>query len=170
MRTHRTVFVSLFAAGLALTASAFAQISPTTDKEFAKKLAIGGMTEVETCKLAAGKTSDAKIKSFAERMVADHTQINEALQKAASAQGITLPTGLDADRKERIGRLQGLSGKGFDDAYKTLMLDDHKATVALFEDKVRENPKTPIGKFAADTLSMLRTHLQMAEDLASGTR
>jgi putative membrane protein len=102
-------------------------------------------------------------------MVADHTKANEELQKAASAQGIKLPTELDSEGKDRIGRLQGFSGKAFDDAYKTQMVDDHKTAVALVADKVRESPNTPIGRFAADTLQTLRSHLQMAEDLAGGT-
>ena len=164
MRTHGILSLSVFATALT-AASAFAQISPTTDKEFAKKAAIGGMAEVETSKLAAQKASDAALKSFAERMVAEHTRINEALEKAASEQRITLPSGPDGDLKDRIGRLQGLSGKQFDDAYRALMVDDHKTAVALFEDKVRESPKTPIGRFAADTVQTLRAHRQMAEDL-----
>lgn len=167
MRTHRILSITLCAAAFA--APAWGQKSPTTDVTFAQKAAIGGMTEVEASKLAVQKASDPKVKSFAQHMVADHTKANEALKKAASAEGVTLPAGLDAEHKDKVAKLEGLSGKEFDDAYKTQMVDDHKTTVAMFEDKVKENPKTPIGSFAADTLPTLRTHREMAEDLAGGT-
>jgi putative membrane protein len=166
MRKLRRLPFLILAGAFVFSVQLPAQKTVVSDETFAKKAAIGGMTEVEASRVALQKTADARVRQFAQRMVDDHTKAGEALKVAAAAQGITLPTGLDSEHKDIVDKLRGLSGAEFDKAYKTQMLDDHKTTVAMFEDKVKENPKTPIGKFAGDTLPTLRSHLKMAEELA----
>src|SRR6202161_1207647 len=47
------------------------------DKKVAKDAALGGMTEVELCKLAAQKGSSDDIKQFGQKIVDDHTKAND---------------------------------------------------------------------------------------------
>jgi putative membrane protein len=137
------------------------------DKSFAEKAAIGGQYEVQAGKLALQKSSDEKVKAFAQRMVDDHSKAGDDLKAAAGQEGITLPTELDGKHKSSLDKLSGLSGAQFDAAYKAQMLKDHKEDVAMFE-KEAASGQTAVDKFASSTLPTLKEHLKMAEDLAGG--
>jgi putative membrane protein len=153
-------------AAMALAAaSARADKNPAGDQSFVQKAAVAGMTEVEASKVALQKSSDAGVKSFAQHMIDDHTKAGDALKAAATQQGLSVPSELDAAHKQVVDKLKGMSGAEFDKAYKEQMLKDHKEAVSLFEGEAREKSGTPVDKFAADTLPTLQTHLKMAQDL-----
>src|SRR5262249_32671391 len=104
-------------------------MSQTNDKKFAANAAIGGMAEVQLGQMAAEKASDADVKAFGQRMVGDHTKVNDDLKTIASKQGIDLPTSLDSKHKAMVDRLSKLSGSEFDRAYVREMVKDHDADV-----------------------------------------
>ncbi len=64
---------------LPLIAGAPAYAAPDT-KEFVQKVAISDMFEIEAGKLAADKAEHAEVKSFGDKMVADHTKTSEELK------------------------------------------------------------------------------------------
>src|SRR5690349_10773310 len=59
------------------------------DSEFAQKAAIGGKHEVEGAKFAAGKASNAGVKSLANKLVKDHTTANNELTGMMKKKQIT---------------------------------------------------------------------------------
>jgi putative membrane protein len=134
------------------------------DQMFAEKAAIGGMTEVEAGKIALQKSSNEKVKAFAQQLVADHTKAGEELKAAASQEGITVPTAIDAEHQAALDHLKGLSGAEFDAAFKDHMIEDHQKDIAMFE-KESASGQTPLDTFAAKTLPTLKKHLKMAEEL-----
>ena len=134
------------------------------DQMFAEKAAIGGMTEVEAGKIALQKSSNEKVKAFAQQLVTDHSKAGEELKAAASQEGITIPSTIDAEHQAALDHLQGLSGDQFDAAFKKHMVDDHRKDVAMFE-KESTSGQTPVDQFAAKTLPTLKKHLKMAEEL-----
>src|ERR1700730_8389759 len=90
-----TTTAAVVAVGLLAVPGTFAQSSPPRafgqtpassisdtlsqeDKTFVREAAIGGMAEVELSKIAQ-KSENADVKSFADRMVRDHTAANEQL-------------------------------------------------------------------------------------------
>jgi putative membrane protein len=137
------------------------------DQMFAEKAAMGSMAEVEAGKIALQKSSNDKVKAFAQKLVTDHTKAGEELKAAASQEGITVPGALDAEHEAALDRLKGLSGDQFDAAFKEHMVKDHKKDIALFE-KESASGQTALDKFAAKTLPTLKQHLRMAEELPGG--
>ncbi len=135
------------------------------DADFVKKAAKGGMTEVELGQLAEQKTSNPLVKSFAERMVRDHSQADRQLTALAASKGVDLPTGKGLMNDASYLKLKMLSGKEFDKAYVSAMVSDHKEDVADFE-KQSETAKDPdVRNFAAQTLPTLKEHLSMIEKI-----
>src|SRR5687767_5183218 len=61
-------------------------------KDFVNKAGEGGAAEVAMGKLGAQKATNAEVKAFAEKMVADHTKANKELMAAAKAKGLEVPT------------------------------------------------------------------------------
>ena len=136
---------------------------PAGDKAFVEKAAIGGLAEVEFGKLAQQKGSNDQVKQFGSHMVADHSKANDELKQVASSKGVTLPSDLDAKHKNKMAKLQKLSGAQFDRAYMDDMVADHKEDVADFKKEASSGKDSDIKAFAAKTLPTLEDHLKMAQ-------
>lgn len=132
---------------------------------FWTKAAQGGMAEVELGKLALTKAQNAEVKSFAQKMVTDHTKANEELKTLAAKKNVTLPTDLDSAHKSMMSDLQGLSGAEFDREYVNGQVEDHEATVQLFEKQSEDDSDPDAKTFAAKTLPTLRMHLDMIKKI-----
>ena len=63
-------------------------------------------------------------------------------------------------------KLQDQSGAEFDKAYVTEMCKDHEQTISKFEQASRSATDPELKRFASDTLTKLREHNHMAEQLA----
>lgn len=125
----------------------------------------GGMAEVELGKLASTKAQNAEVKSFAQKMVTDHTKANDELKALAKEKNVTLPTTLDSAHQSTMSDLQGLSGAEFDKEYVNAMVKDHEATVQLFEKQAEDNSDADTKGFAAKNLPTLRMHLDMIKKI-----
>lgn len=134
---------------------------PTT---FVKKAAQDGMTEVEAGKVALSKSEDPSVRSFAERMVADHSKANAELSSIAQAKGIEVPKQLDAEHQSMVDALSAKSGSDFDREYSQHMNMDHKKAIALFE-AASKSKDADLAGFAKKTLPTLKQHKQLAEKL-----
>src|ERR1700761_6747774 len=72
------------------------------DAKFAVDAANGGATEIALSKVAADKTTNSKIKEFANMMVMDHSKAGDELKAVAKVKNITLPDSLSADSKKAV--------------------------------------------------------------------
>jgi putative membrane protein len=129
------------------------------DAKFATTAAAGGMAEVEIGKLAAQKSTNDQIKSFANMMVTDHGKANDTLMAIAKTKNITLPTALDADHQKKYDDLSKLSGKDFDKAYVDAMVDGHKKTLTLMQDESKNGKDADLKAFATKIAPTVQMHL-----------
>jgi putative membrane protein len=136
---------------------------PFDDAEFVKIAASDGMHEVALGKIAEGKAKTEPVKSFAERMVKDHTKIGEDLKKAASSAGIPLPEMMSEKDQKHVEHFQSYKGTNFDGDYMKHMISDHEAAVALFTKASQEAKNPAIKDFAAKTLPTVQEHLKLAK-------
>lgn len=156
-------------AGVAALIAVAAQAQPANsnpDQSFAEKAAAAGIAEVDAAKLALQKTHDAKVRRFAERMVRDHTKANRKLEAVARKEDIKLPNAPDSADQQAMTRLQGLSGKDFDDVYLQNQLTAHQQAVALFTGESQSGNDAALKSFATATLPTLREHLKMVQGMA----
>ncbi len=176
MKSQRFRFLSLLGVALVVPSFVVAQNPPAptdmkmspmasaADRSFADKVAVAGMTEIDASRLALEKSKDESVRTFAQRMIDDHTKAGDALKAAASKEGITIPSELDAQHKETIDKLREVSDAQFDAAYKTQMVKDHKDAVALLKGEASASPSA-VQEFASNTLPTIETHLKLAEGL-----
>jgi putative membrane protein len=176
---------AIVAVGLFVAPVAFAQTSPpsrtaraatapaatakatldTEDKAFVQEAASGGRAEVELSKIAQ-KSENADVKSFANRMIQDHTMANAQLATLATSLGIETPKALDSEHERLRDRLQALHGKAFDEQYMREMVDDHNKAVKLFQQEERSGHNAELKQFAQKTLPTLEEHQKMAQELS----
>ena len=151
---------------LPLTAGAPAYAAPDT-KEFVQKVAISDMFEVEAGKLAADKAEHAEVKSFGDKMVADHTKTSEELKSIIAENKIDaeIPAELDAEHKEKLDALNKASDKEFDRTYVKQQVKAHKTAVQLFEDYASGGDNEQLKEWAKNTVPALKGHLEMAQSL-----
>jgi putative membrane protein len=134
--------------------------------KFVVQAASGGMMEVELGSLAEKNASDAEVKAFGKRMVADHGKANEELKSLAAAKNITLPTAPGEDHQKHIADLSALTGAKFDKQYVDMMVKDHQEDINLFEEATKDTELDPdIKAFAQKTLPTLKEHHDLAKKL-----
>jgi len=131
------------------------------DAEFATKAAVGGMAEVEFGKIALNKSSNAKIKEFANMMVNDHGKANSELKTLATAKNITLPSALDEEHVKVMNDLTALTGRDFDKKYVDVMVDGHKKTLDLMEKESKDGKDADLKAFATKTAPIVKAHGEM---------
>ena len=150
------------------------QTTPTTspshrassDREFVRKAAQGGLAEVQLGQLATEKAASPEVKQFGQRMVDDHAKANDQLKQIAQQQGIQVPDQLDAKDAATKARLEKLSGKEFDRAYMRDMVTDHTKDVTEFKHEANSGKDSAVKSFAQQTVPTLEDHLKEAKSIA----
>jgi putative membrane protein len=143
-------------------------VSPSTN-DFAMQVAVSDMFELESSKLAQER-ADAKSKTFAAKMIKDHSATSSELKGIASSAKLELPTALDSSHQSKLDKLKGLQGADFDKEYDSAQLETHKDAVDLFQRYAKGGDSPALKKFAAKHLPHLKQHLRMAQDLQAQTQ
>lgn len=131
------------------------------EANFMKKAALGGMMEVDLGKIAV-KSTNPKVKAFAQQMVTDHTKANNELKALAAKSGILLPTAYPEEDKAHMDMMKKMTGAEFDKHYIGMMVTDHEKTVALFKTASSSRSK-PVSDFAKKTLPVITGHYEKAK-------
>jgi len=137
-----------------------------TDEQFVAKATSAGSAEVEAGKLALRGSQTEEVKTFAQRMITDHTKANQELLILAGKKRIPVPKQIDAKHQQMLDRLARLQGSELDKAYAEQMVKDHKEAVELFEAESRHGKDAELKAFADRTLPTLKEHHRMARKLA----
>lgn len=96
--------------------------SGVTDANIAAIVVVADTIDIDYGKIAESKTTNSKVKAFAQQMIRDHTAVNKAAVALVTRLGVTpvddaTSTSLKTTGEETSARLNGLSGKEFDKAY-----------------------------------------------------
>jgi putative membrane protein len=139
------------------------------DAKFVETASASGLAEVALGNLGAQKGQSHAVKDFGQQMVTDHTKANDQLKQLAASKNVPvskLPLGPDTVAAARIGNLPA---DKFDKEFSDRMVKDHKKVVALFENEASSGKDPQFKAFAAQTLPILRQHLEMAQQLPTET-
>lgn len=129
-----------------ITAGIFALASPTVwaqsagpnDAQIAAIVVTANQVDIDAGKLAASKSNNKEVKEFAQRMVTDHTGVNEAatalvtklkVKPEANATSKSLKSAGD----DTLKRLKALKGAEFDKAYVDNEVTYHQTVLAALD-------------------------------------
>jgi putative membrane protein len=132
--------------------------------DFVRLVALSGMFEIQSSKLAERKADEFSQK-FAAQMVADHTRTTEELKALALKAGVELPTAIDSSHQGKIDKLNGLMGLDFDREYDAMQVDAHEDAVSVFARYAEGGDNADLKAWAGESLPRLRHHLEMAKAL-----
>lgn len=152
------------AAGTASTQAMSGKLS-RSDEKLLVQLAQANLAEINAGKLAQQKSENDRVKSYAQKMVDDHTKALDDLKVLAEAKGVTLPTESDRQHQSMYNRLSALSGEQFDRQY----LDQsgsraHRDTQKLLQKASSRAKDQDLKSYASRTLPTVENHEQMARD------
>lgn len=152
----------------ATPAAATARLTPA-ERDFATRAAAKGMYEVEVSRLAADRALNPGVRSYAQRLVGHHTQANNELIALMIARGVAPPKALAANRATKLHRLAGLPpSAAFDHGYvRVVGVEEHRANIAVFERARRVIKDRELKAWVDRMLSVMRSHLVTAENLAA---
>lgn len=136
------------------------------DRTFVKHAMEGSLAEVQLGQLALQKSSNDQVKQFAQRMVDDHTKMNEEMKPVAQQLGVAVPTEPSKKDKATMAKLQGLSGSAFDQAYIRDMVKDHKTDLKEFQSEASSGSDPNVKNAATQGSQVISQHLQLAQQLA----
>jgi putative membrane protein len=138
-------------------------MAPST-ADFVKQVAISDMFEIESSKLAQERAAAAS-KTFAARMVKDHTGTSTQLKAIATKAKLEVPGAMDSSHQDKLDKLKGMQGADFDKEYDSMQIDAHKDAVDLFSRYSKSGDNKDLRAFASKTLPHLKEHLRMAQKL-----
>jgi|SRR5580700_4066163 putative membrane protein len=144
-----------------------AQAGPaSTDRVFVKNALQGGLAEVQLGQLTLQKSSNDQVKQFAQRMIDDHTKLNEEMKPVAQQVGVDVPTEVSKKDRKLMEKMQALSGPAYDQAYIKDMVKDHKNDLSEFQAEASSGHDQTVKDAASQGSKVIAQHLQMAQQLA----
>ncbi len=141
-----------------------------SDQNMMKQLSYANMAEIEAAQMALDKSQDQQVKTFAQKMIDDHTKASDQLRDIADAKNVKLPTELDAKHKKEVQNLSKLSGDKFDKKYLSQGgVSDHRQVQQLLS-RIEKRAKDDQLKTLASTLMpTINEHWQMAKEMTSSS-
>ena len=143
-----------------------------TDPQIAHIAYTAGLIDVEAGKLALEKSQNNDVRAFAQRMVGDHTAVNDqalALVKKLNVTPEDNPTSQSLTKQAEATRkkLAGLTGAAFDKAYVDNEVAFHKTVnSALSTTLIPDAQNSELKSLLQNGLKVFEAHLEHAERLA----
>jgi putative membrane protein len=122
-----------------------------------------GMMEI-TLATVAQKSTDPKIRDYANMMITDHRLMDKEVEKLASAAKIILRVDYDAKEQEELKMMRGLTGPEFDKHYKEMMVKDHAKAIEMFKNG-SDTREEVVKEFANKSLGVIQSHYEAAKKL-----
>ncbi|MEZ0604333.1 DUF4142 domain-containing protein [Paraburkholderia sp. IW21] len=167
----KTARVLVFTALAMASASVWAQNAGVTDPQIAAIVVTANQVDIDAGKLAESKTKSTPVKQFAERMVADHSGVNQAATDLVHKLGVTpednatsqsLKQGGDAN----LAKLRTLSGAKFDRAYIDHEVAYHEAVLdALDKTLIPDAHNDELKALLVKVRPAFEAHLEHAKHL-----
>ena len=136
------------------------------DRMFFRIATKGGMAEVEMGKLAVTKASSEEVKQLGRKMVDDHTMLNESMVPFAQALGVKMPKHLLKKDSVELAKLEGLSGREFDQEYLSYMVVNHRTDDKEFKSEMRMASDPQLKDAITNAQKLIHQHLLMVQKLA----
>lgn len=137
------------------------------DDDFVEDASAKGVAEVEAGRLAQEKSASADVKAFADMMIEDHTAANAELKDLADSKKLEVSDSAMLLDKAKAMILELRNATSFDQAYANNQVKAHEATIALFDEQIKDGKDPQLKAFAEKTLPKLQAHLEHARQLAA---
>ena len=158
---------SLAILGVAAACASASAASVPPPRKFLATAMQDGIAEIAVCRLALDKSANPAVRSFAERMIKDHSNIDDAISRLAQSKNIKLPDDASLKQKATYELLKARSGSSFDETFMKHNVSDHEQDIQDFTDEAGGASDLDVKSFASTTLKTLQEHLELARQVSS---
>lgn len=147
-----------------------------TDPNIAAVASASNQDEIRSSRMALEKGENAQVKQFAQRMVTDHSRMEQEMQALLQSKGMTpqdnpQSTQMTQASQSALQAMQGMSGRQFDSAYVAHQVRSHQATLQALETMLIPNARDPQMKSMLETARpAVAQHLADAQKLQGSIR
>jgi len=155
----------------AATVTDSAPAGAVTDPQIADIVVAANEVDIAAGELARTSGTDPRVKAFGERMVTDHTGVNQAASELVGRLGVTPERNATSDKLRRDGELarealQRETGAAFDRAYIDGEVAYHDAVLKAIDDTLIPNAQNAeLKALLEQTRPAVEAHLQHAREL-----
>jgi putative membrane protein len=168
-----TVDTAATAAPAATAPAAAPATGAVTDPQIADIVVAANEVDIQAGELARTKATNPQVKEFAQRMITDHTGVNQQASQLVQRLGVTpepSPTSqqLRQGGEQNRNNLQGQSGAAFDRAYIDHEVTYHQAVLDAIDNTLIPNAQNPeLKALLQQTRPAVEAHLQHAKQIQS---
>ena len=163
----RAVTIGAIAATILVvfTAPAFGALAegiPELEQDFLQKATERHQAEVSLGQLALQKASSDRVKQYGARMIQDHQKVIEDVQRLIKKEGeLSMP------HQQIQRKLSQLSGKDFDKAFMSFMVQDHEKDLGELKQRAPTLTDPRVEHWTADAMRIVKDHLDEAQAIAT---
>ena len=128
------------------------------EQGYLQKAAERHQAEVVLGQLALRKASSDRVKQYSARMIQDHQKVIEHVEKLIRKEGELSMPHQQIERK-----LSQLSGKEFDKAYMSFMVQDHEKVSGELRQRASTVTDPRVERWMTDALRIVKDHLNEAK-------
>ena len=160
-------FITALALAATLSAPAFAEDKMSNDDASAmKQVAQSSLNEIAAGKKGAEKAQSPDVKSFAQKMVDDHTKMFEDLRALAKTKGVALPQDANMKDMAQMKMIERKSGAEFDKDYMEHMVKDHEKDLKDLESLAAKVKDAQFKAALQKATPKIKEHLELAQRLS----
>jgi len=134
--------------------------APVNDWLFAEAATAGGLAELSLAEIGLQKATDSELKKFSQKMVDEHSKMNQELATMAAQRRVALPRQLDVRAQFCVQALNGESRDHFDRCYAKAQVHCHEAALAAYEAESQRGQDPNMKAFAAKAIPHIKEHLK----------
>lgn len=144
---------------------------PPGPQEFAQSAAQSDSYELVAAQVALAQSRNPRVRAFAERMIADHEHMAQALRDAVKASGLEPPyPHVGGDQARFLAALQSLRGEAFDGEYARQQMLVHTSALAVMRSYAEKGSDPNLRRMASSAAPTIEQHLASARQMLQGTR
>jgi putative membrane protein len=138
-----------------------------TDELFVEKAARSNMAEIKFSEIAIAKSTDSLVKSFAQKMVDEHTKAQNELEDIADDfRGVEWPNDLDQGHESIREQLDSVpAGFTFDTLFLGTQERTHLAARTTFQTATTTTTEARVKSYATKYLPAIQAHLDEVDSL-----
>lgn len=163
----RALFTTL-ALTAALSAPAFAQKMDNDDISAMKQIAQSNLNEVAAGKTGVSKAQSPDVKSFAQKMIDEHTKMFEEISALAKRKDVSIPKDANMKDMAQMKLIERKSGADFDREFMEHMVKEHETALKDVEAIAAKAKDADFKAALQKATPKIKEHLEHAQRLAKG--
>ena len=168
MRSFGKLLSCSFALALFVTSAHAAEMSKndTSLQDTLSKIHTVNQNEINMAKMALEKGQSNQVKSFAQRMIKDHSMADQKVMNLAKQEKLTLTKyPLTASEQGQMDQLNASSGNEFDRLYMEANRKGHDQALTMLKDSERQVTDPKAKKLISQLIPKVAHHDKLARNI-----